>query len=409
MSRADVLVLGGGSAGIAAAVAAARAGARTILVERHGFAGGMGTASLVHTFCGLYRAGGEAAVLANPGLPAEIESLMRAATGQVPVKMGRVWVLMQHPVEFAGIADRLLRDAGVEVLFHTEATALRREEEGWKLSATCRGGPVDLEAASLVDASGDAVAAALLGADAEMTTGARLQRPAYVFGIRTAGPVELGLAVAGRIVAGVRCGELPPGALGLHFRASGRPGEIFGTLDLSAQEEAYDPLEPACLSLLESTGREIAAAAVAYLARHAADWAGAYISQWPVRAGVRESRRWQGRALLTGEGILAGARHSDDIALATWPLEFRETNRGPKLRYAEDDRPAGIPFGCLRPVFSDSLFVAGRCLSCDHDAQASIRVMGTCFATGQAAGVAAAMVSAGREPIPGMLGLEIPG
>ncbi|MDB6076550.1 MAG: FAD-dependent oxidoreductase, partial [Akkermansiaceae bacterium] len=101
MSTTDVLVLGGGSAGLAAAVSAARRGARTTLVERHGFAGGMGTASLVHTFCGLYRAGGATAVLANPGLPAEIERHMRTATGQEPVKMGRVWVLMQHPVDFA--------------------------------------------------------------------------------------------------------------------------------------------------------------------------------------------------------------------------------------------------------------------------------------------------------------------
>ncbi|MDB6078173.1 MAG: hypothetical protein JWO82_1920, partial [Akkermansiaceae bacterium] len=272
-----------------------------------------------------------------------------------------------------------------------------------------RGGGMEIEASSLVDASGDAVAAALLGRDSEMTSGARLQRPAYVFGIRTAGPVELGLAVAARIVAGVRGGDLPPGALGLHFRASGRAGEIFGTLDLAAQEQAYDPLDPACLSLLESTGREIASTTLAYLTRHAPDWAGAYICQWPVRAGVRESRRWQGRAILTGPQILAGTRQKDDIALATWPLEFRETNRGPKLRYAEEDRPAGIPLDCLRPAFSDSLFVAGRCLSCDHDAQASIRVMGTCIATGQAAGTAAAIVADGKEAAAGVPGLEIPG
>ena len=94
--------------------------------------------------------------------------------------------------------------------------------------------------------------------------------------------------------------------------------------------------------------------------------------------------------VLTAEEILSGARHADDIALATWPLELRETNRGPKLRYPENDAAAGIPLGCLIPADLERVFVAGRCISCDHGAQASIRVMGTCFATGEAAGSQAA-------------------
>ena len=77
--------------------------------------------------------------------------------------------------------------------------------------------------------------------------------------------------------------------------------------------------------------------------------------------------------------------------------EMRETAKGAKLRFPEDDRPAGIPLGCLRVKGENRLFVAGRCLSCDHDAQASIRVMGTCFATGQAAGLAAATRANGGE------------
>ena len=107
--KADVLVLGAGSAGLAAAATAARQGARVLLLERHGYAGGMGTASLVHTFCGLYLPGGGQAVLANPGFPAEMAERMLQATGAAgPVKMGRVWVLMQHPVEFVRIADEIL-------------------------------------------------------------------------------------------------------------------------------------------------------------------------------------------------------------------------------------------------------------------------------------------------------------
>jgi hypothetical protein len=392
----DVLVLGAGSAGLAAAVTAARSGTSVILVERHGFAGGMGTASLVHTFCGLYLSGGGPPVVANPGFPAEMEERMRRATGSGPVKMGRVWVLPQHPVEFVRIADVLLQEGGVRVLYHGEAVAAEPDADGWRVEIAGRGGIFSVRAKVVVDASGDAVFAALAGADTATTGPSGLQRPAYVFAVQGASEGEAGLVLAGRIVEGVRRGILPKDALGLHFRGGGRAGEIFGTIDLSGSEEGsgYDPLDPACLSALEITGRAIASAAVDFLKAEAEGWTGAYVSQWPVRAGVRESRRWIGKQVLTADEILTGTRHPDDIALATWPLEFRETNRGPKLRYPENDAAAGIPLACLIPENLERVFVAGRCISCDHGAQASIRVMGTCFATGQAAGRSAAQAAA---------------
>ena len=394
---ADVIVIGAGSAGLAAAVTAAREGVRVVVLERHGYAGGMGTASLVHTFCGLYRIGTERPQLANPGFPAEMaERMMRATGDSGPVKMGRVWVLRQHPVEFVRIADELFRESGVELLFHSEVLAAVRDESGWRVDALCRGQRKRLRAKVLVDASGDAVLADLLGVATERTESARLQRPAYVFGVQGVAAAEEGLALAGRIVDGVRRGELPKEALGLHFRTSGRAGEIFGSIDLSGAEEGdYDPLDAACLSRLEVGGRAIASAALDFLKREAEGWAAAYVSHWPVRAGVRESRRWKGRHVMSEAEILGGVRHADDIALAAWPLEFRETTRGPKLRFPDEDRAAGIPLGCLLPEALDDVLVAGRCLSCDHGAQASLRVMGTCFATGQVAGAGAAMAAVG--------------
>ena len=118
----DVAVIGGGSAGLAAAVTSARAGARTVLIERYGYLGGMGTASLVHSFCGLYLLREEpGAVLANPGIAGEIAGLMTAATGIGPLRFGRVDVLPQHPVEFARIADELVAaETLLETDLHTE-------------------------------------------------------------------------------------------------------------------------------------------------------------------------------------------------------------------------------------------------------------------------------------------------
>ncbi|RPJ35541.1 MAG: FAD-dependent oxidoreductase [Verrucomicrobiaceae bacterium] len=394
--RFDVAVIGGGSAGLAAAISAARNGARTLLVERHGCLGGMGTASLVHTFCGLYLLREEpGAVIANPGFCEEIATLMTQATGRGPLRMGRLDVLPQHPVEFVGIADGLIASEPlIELRLHTVVTGVSRDADGWEIRlAGCAGAHV-VRARSLVDASGDAVVADFLGGAFSIAPPLSLQRPAYVFGVH--GPValdeELRLRTAGLLVEGVRSGALHAAALGLSFRNSGRPCEFFGTLDLDGGDAAadYDPLDPACLGRLETHGRAIAASAVRWLCGHDAHWRGSYISHWPVRAGIRESRRWLGGYTLTGDDLASGRRFEDEIALATWPMEFRETAKGPKLRYPQDNRPAGIPLRCLKPAGIGRLFVAGRCISADHEAQASIRVMGTCFATGEAAGRAAA-------------------
>lgn len=390
----DVAVIGGGCAGLAAAVSAARQGARTIVIERHGFLGGMGTASLVHTFCGLYLLRDEPeAVLANPGFPAEMATRMIAATGIGPVRMGRLDVLPQHPVEFVRIADEMVSSEPLlDLRLHTQVIGISRPED-WEIRVA--GTTEIIPARSLVDASGDAVVATLLGAGAAMVEAPRLQRPAYVFGVHNGQNLddEARLQTAGFIVEGIRAGALPQDALGLAFRKSGRAGEIFGTLDLTGGVTTgdYDPLDLACMTRLEILGRSTAAKTISWLAGKSDLWKNAYISQWPVRAGVRESRRWIGDYVLTGDDLLAGRRFDDEIGLATWPMEFRETPRGPKLRYPEQNRPTGIPLRCLKPAGMERLFVAGRCISTDHDAQASTRVMGTCFLTGQAAGRAAAV------------------
>lgn len=401
-ARYDVAVLGGGSAGIAAAVAAARAGARTILMERYGFLGGMGTASLVHTFCGLYLLREEpGAVLANPGFPTEMAERMMRATGLGPVRMGRVDVLPQHPVEFVRIADEItMAESSLETRLHTEVLSVHHEAADWRIGIGGRGGATVISAAALVDASGDAVAADFLGGGAEMTDRPRLQRPAYIFGIQGVEDFDdaARLRAAGWMVEGIRKGLVSRDALGLGFRATGRLGEVFGTLDLTGGESAadYDPLDAGCLSALESTGRRVAGEVVRFLAGENCGWERAYISHWPVRAGVRESRRWVGEYVLTADDLLQGKRFDDEVALATWPMELRETTKGPKLRYPVENRPAGIPLRCLQPQDVSGLFVAGRCISADHEAQASIRVMGTCFATGEAAGKIAAEYASRR-------------
>jgi hypothetical protein len=100
-----------------------------------------------------------------------------------------------------------------------------------------------------------------------------------------------------------------------------------------------------------------------------------------------------GRYQLKTEDILRGTQFFDQVALAAWPIELRETAAGPRLRFPTGEQPCGIPLRSLQAKEDTSLFMAGRCISCSHEAQASIRVIGTCLATGEAAGIAAALTA----------------
>jgi len=187
----DVAVIGGGSAGICAALSAARHGSTVALLEASNTLGGMGTRALVHTFCGLYHPDtSQPPRPANPGLPAEIERAMRQRTGQsAPDKMGKVYVLRQDPGVFAKLAHELTSaEDHLEVLLNTPCLGIK-QDEGFQLQTLRQ----TIHARSLVDTSGDAIAASFLGAT--RITADTLQRSAFIFALRNTPPRNPGGAV----------------------------------------------------------------------------------------------------------------------------------------------------------------------------------------------------------------------
>ena len=396
--RADVVVAGGGTAGLAAAVSAARLGAETLLVERRGGLGGMASAALVHTLCGLYRLRSDETQpleFANPGFPKEFANRLLAIGGaRNPVRMGKLDVMPHQPTALAFLADRITGEIpNLSVLLHSDLTHVL--SDGGVVRSVrihCRGNTREVEVKALVDASGDAEAAALAGAGFECAPAERLQRPAYIFAIGGAAPDsvcgEARLVLAHAISSAVSSGALSAEALGVSFRGGTTNTEVWATLDL--QSDPYDPCSPECLSLIEKNGRRMAFEIVGFLRANAVGFQAAYLASTPAQAGVRESRRVTGRDRLTAEDVLEGKACVAPAAFTSWPLELRENARGPRFKFPIDNRPAGISLGCLQALGFDNLFVAGRCISSTHEAQASIRVTGTCMATGEAAGKAAA-------------------
>ena len=392
--RADVAVVGGGAAGIAAAVSAARTGARVALIDRNGMLGGQASGAMVHSICGLYLLRGDESrppQPANHGFPMEFANGLIAMGGaKGPVRMGRLDVLLHEPAAFAILADRLCANlTGLEVRLHTEILAVESDGARFLLRLNSRGRQEELVAATVVDATGDAEAAALAGAGCAQSD--HLQRPAFIFKLAGVNPQAMTadgrIRVAQVLTAAVADRTLPASALGTAFRMGVAEEEVWATTDLAA--DGFDPFDSRWLSAIEREGRDIASQVLRFLRAKVPEFRRADIAAFPGRAGIRESRRIQGQYELTADDVRQGASFADAVAFSAWPIELREAHTGPKFRFPLENRPCGIPLRSLRARDVPSLFMAGRCISCSHEAQAAIRVIGTCLATGEAAGKAA--------------------
>jgi FAD dependent oxidoreductase len=393
----DVVVVGGGAAGLAAAVAAAAAGARTALVERYGFLGGMATAGMVSTICGLYAtsSAGDPEPL-NEGVALTVARRLQAMPGcDKPIRRGRTFVLPYTPFAFACLADEMTAEAPrLDVYLHAYLVGLGTAAgriEALRVATWER--QLELVPRAVVDASGDALVAHLAGAATETAAVRERQLPSLVFALQQVDGQALGpggrLGLLRALVAAERGGLLPPGASNLTLGPSPQPGEVICKLALTGIGEMVSERRD-LLTIAEQEGRRRALALIAYL-RTMPAFARAFVSHTAAQVGVRESRRVVGRYQLTREDVLAGRRFEDAVARASWPIElWDEGCLGARYEYLDDGQTYDIPLRSLQARDVDGLFVAGRCMSATHEALGSARVIGTCLATGAAVGMAAA-------------------
>ncbi len=404
--RFDVAVVGGGLAGIAAASAAAEAGARTVLIEREASLGGNVTQALVHTLCGLYL-GAEAgdAVAANPGLPLRFARALRdAGAAGEPERAGRVWVLPTDPPRVAEAALRWCRETpGLELYLGHEliSAALAREGAGRQALRTraAHGPPAVVDAAVVIDTSGDAVLGALGGADLARAEPDSLQIASYIFRLAEVDTDALTemrgferLRLTSAVARAVRREELPAGCEAVLVRPSLAPGRIYVTLNLPRPERgSFDPLSATDLRALQTGARAGADQVVAWLRHTRAAFARCRVDAWPARVGIRETRRLCGRTGVSGRDVRTGRRRDDEVAVSAWPIELWHDHR--RARFEIPDGPCSIPLGALISRSHPRLAMAGRCLGADAEALGALRVLGAALASGEAAGIAAALAA----------------
>jgi hypothetical protein len=391
---ADLVVVGGGSAGMAAAVTGARAGLRTVLVEESPFLGGMSTGGAVGTFCGFYlrEPNGDLVRLVG-GFAAEVmDRLLAAGQCYGPVPFKTTAAVPYVPWGVKTLYDAMSRaEPWLTVYLHAHMTgAVVRDGTIEAVVVATRDGTVAMRAPYFVDASGDAVLARAAGAPA--TRGERLQYPSMMFYMQH---VDLTLALP----ALFDLNDL----LERHFTASGlprrsgnviptgRPGEVLVAMSrVSIDGRPVDGASARELTLGEMLGREQAEQCAAFLRAHMPGFAEAFLSDTAPRLGIRETWRIDGAYALTEADVLGGRKFPDGIARAAWPIELHVGDGRTEWRFLDDGLWYTLPYGSLVPRGVRNLLVVGRCVSATREAFASARVIGPCMAEGQAAALAVA-------------------
>jgi hypothetical protein len=396
----DVVVLGGGPAGIAASVAAARTGRSTLLIERYGFLGGMGTAAGVTNFCGLHaNVHGDIRQVVHGVADDLLARIARLGGLNAPHALfGKTVAQAYDTAAYKIAADDLMLSAGVHVLFHALAAGVLMDSEHRvkALLIETKSGRRAVLGQAFIDCSGDGDLAAWAGAPYEKGDGeGNMLYPSTMFRINGIDPERAGKAwevipklmleaeAAGRYKFPRKTPIVRPQKCGIEWRVN-------LTQLANAQGNAMDGTDAQELSDAEILGRRQIAGVADFL-REVPGFEQSYIVDIAPQVGIRETRRVQGRYVLTEADVLDCASFDDTVGVNGWPLELHLKGdvefRWPKI--PESRGFNHLPYRMTVPLGLDNLWVAGRCASMSHEAQSAARVTGACFVMGQAAGTAA--------------------
>jgi hypothetical protein len=403
----DIVVLGGGPAGIAAAVAAARAGRRTLLIERYGFLGGMGTAAGVTNFCGLHANvhGGMHRVVQGiaSDLLARIDRL--GGLNAPHLILGKIFAQAYDTAAYKIAADDLLIAHKVDMLFHALGAGVVMHDETRiaVLLVETKAGRQAIRADIFIDCSGDGDLAAWAGAPFEVgDREGHMLYPSMMFRLNGVDPEKAGDAwktIPALMEKAEAAGThtFPRKAAIVRPQRSGIEWRVNFTQLARADGGAINGIEPDDLTRGEIEGRRQAVEAFAFL-RTVPGFEKSYIVDLPPQLGIRETRRLVGGYQLSGEDVLGCASFEDSIGVNGWPIEAHVAGdvifKFPPIPESRGFNE--LPYRMLVPKAVDNLLVAGRCASMTHEGQSAARVSGACFAMGEAAGSAAALALSGN-------------
>lgn len=393
----DVVVCGAGPAGVIAAIAAAREGASVALVERFGFLGGMATAGLVMPL--------SVFIYQNKrvigGIPWEfIERLEAMGGGYIEKPLGNVAF---DPELYKLCMQRMVLEAGVTLYMNSYLTGTVVGTDGRVECVVIenKSGAEALEAKVFIDCTGDADLAAMAGVEMQPMNGEPLQPLSTYFilaGVDTSSPLIAEAMHHNK--QGVNCHCLPireyllEHAEELNMPEFGGPWFCTtlheGCVAVNMTRTAADACDNRDYTAAECRLREDVYRMADVLRDNFAEFKNCYVASVATQAGIRETRRIKGVHTMTAEEYMSGYRYEDSISRGAHPIDIHATKGSSQVTHFLE-QAAYVPYRALIANNYPNLLVAGRCLSADRKAFASMRVQASCMGTGQAAGVAAAM------------------
>jgi len=411
----EITVIGGGPAGIAAAAAAAALGRKTLLIERYGFLGGMGTAAGVTNFCGLHaNVHGDIRQVVH-GVTDDLLGRIDALGGLNTPHMifGKTKAQAYDTAALKIAADDLLLSRGVDILFHAYAAGVMMD--GDRIDALLmetKSGRMAVRANVFIDCSGDGDLAAFAGAPFDIGHGDDdMLYPTMMFRLNGVDPDAAGEAWK-TIPALMDEAE----KRGVRFPRKGaivRPMKhemewrVNVTQLKTGNGRALDGTDARELTAGEIEGRRQAIAFFEFLKNNAPGFANAYIVDLPPQLGIRETRRITGHYQLSREDVLTCASFDDTIGVNGWPIEAHVAG---DVKWEWPDIPSArgfnhLPYLMLLPQKIDNLLVAGRCASMTHEGQSAARVSGACFVMGEAAATGAHL-AIGSDTAPAKIDID---
>ena len=381
----DVLVVGTGIAGVGAAIGAARAGARTLLAGDEGAPGGVATAGMHRSMCGLFRSGSPAPTRPlNDGLAQQLFDDLTARDRSTGVTaMGRVYVLPFKTADLvATLQARMAAEPALEVRYGTRVVAAEMAEGRVEhVRARDAHGELSIRPRALVDCSGDGAVVRLAGATCASTPAGDLQlagQSMRIVGVADADEM-LRLKVPYHLAEASREGRLPLHARFTQYIPGDSPGE--GYLKLSVPPDRTGR---------EARAREDAHRVLRYLQETLPELRSSRLVECSPRVVEREGQRVEGDYTLTEDDVLGARKFPDGAVKSAWPIEIWSQEGGLRFEYLPDGEHYEIPLRCLKVAAIGNAWAAGRCISATHLAHASTRAMGTCLSLGETAGGEAA-------------------
>lgn len=425
-AETDVLVVGGGPAGLGAALGAAWGGARVILVERYGFLGGNATAALVMPLMSFHTNRREIARGMRRLLPDDhgsgepviagallklLERLVQHG-GAIPPSLDTGYVVPFDPEVLKWTAVELLDEAGVQFLFHAFASGTLGAGQVEGVIFETKSGPIVIKAGVTIDCTGDGDIAAQAGSPFEigrdpdrlvqpmtmMFRVADVQRAMLDDYIQTHPDQWKGVHGLWDLVQqATEAGELDLPREDILFFETPHAHEVAVNSTRVTRVLGTDVWD---LSFAEYQGRRQLRQIAAFLRKYVPGFEQSYVMQSGMQIGVRETRRISGEYQLTAEDLLSARKFDDAIARGTYPVDIHNPEgKGTTLKHLPPGESYDIPLRALLPRGVERLVLAGRCISGTHEAHSSYRIMPMCMATGQAAGVAAAISTRTGQPI----------